>query len=92
MVFDQLLKTLAEDGCQSKSFKNVVLAVFGIGTMVAVLKHEGTTDRERERLNISVKTLTSWCVHALSTRPVMPSGHAAFRMFKRSCNIRYRDG
>ncbi len=41
MVFDQLLKTLAEDGCQSKSFKNVVLAVFGIGTMVAGFKARG---------------------------------------------------
>ncbi len=66
-----------------QSFKHVVLAVFGIGTMVDVLKHEGTTDKERERLKMSVKTPTSWCAHALSTRPGMPSGPAAFRMFNR---------
>ncbi len=42
-----------------------------MGTMVDIFKHEGTTDRERERLKMSVKTPTSWNVHALSTRPGM---------------------
>ncbi len=64
-----------------QSFKHVVLAVFGTGMMVDVLKHEGTTERERERLKISVKTPTSWCAHALSAWPGMPYGPAAFRMF-----------
>ncbi len=64
-----------------QSFKHVILFFFGMGTMVDFLKHVGTTDRERERLKISVKNPASWKVHALSTRPGMPFGPTVFRMF-----------
>ncbi len=36
-----------------QSFKHVILFFFGMGTMMDFLKHEGTTDRERDRLKIS---------------------------------------
>ncbi len=56
MVSDESLKTLAEDGCQSNGPPHVILFFFSMGTMVDFLKHEGTTDRERVRLKMSVKT------------------------------------
>ncbi len=42
-----------------QSFKHVILFFFGMGTMVDFLKHAGTTDRERDRLKIYVKTPAS---------------------------------
>ncbi len=66
-----------------QSFKHVILFFFGMGTMVDFLKHEGTTDRERDRLKMSVKTQASLKAHAMSTRPVIPSGPMALRMFTR---------
>ncbi len=66
-----------------QSFKHVILFFFGMGTMVDFLKHGGTTDRERERLKMSVKPPASWNAHALSTRSGMPSGPTALRIFTR---------
>ncbi len=59
------------------SFKHVILFFFGMATMVDFFKHEGTTDRERDRLKMSVKNPASWNAHA------QPSGPTALRMFTR---------
>ncbi len=66
-----------------QSFKHVILFFFGMATMVDFFKHEGTTNRESERLKMSVKTPASWNAYALSTRPGVPSGPTALRIFTR---------
>ncbi len=57
-----------------QSFKHVILFFLGMGTMVDFLKHEGTTDRERDRLKMTVKTPAIWSAQVLSIRTGMPSG------------------
>ena len=47
--------------------------------MVAILKHVGSADWDREGLNMSVNTPASWSAHALRTRLGMPSWPAAKR-------------
>ncbi len=77
MSFSKHLLKMGVRATGLQAFKHVIFIFFGMGTMVDVLKHKGTTDRERERLKMSVKSPGSWNAHARSTRPGMLSGPTA---------------
>ncbi len=63
MSFSKHLLKMGVRAMGLQSFKHVILFSFGMGTMVDFLKHEGNTDRERERLKMSIKTLAfSFCL------------------------------
>ncbi len=70
---DELSKHLLKMGVRATGppvIKHVILFFLGMGTVVDFLKHEGTTDSERDRLKMSVKTTRLvGKPHALSTRP-----------------------
>ena len=51
-----------------------IFSFLGTGTMVATLKHVGTTDWD-----MTVNTPASWSVHALRTQLGMPSGSVALQ-------------
>ncbi len=76
-----------------QSFKHVILFFFGMGTMVDFLKHEGTTDRERDRLKLSVKTPASWkapCFEHTAWYAIRAHGFTDVHPFERSGYIRDR--
>ena len=62
-----------------RQFYIVTFAFLGTGTIMDILKHVGTADWDRERLNMSVNTPDSWSAHALRTRFRMPSGPAVLQ-------------
>ncbi len=51
MSFSKHLLKMGVRATDLQSFKHVILFFFGMGILVDFLKDEGTTDRERERLN-----------------------------------------
>ncbi len=86
MFSDELLKTLAEDGGQSNGPPVIQACDFIFlrygqdgGFFEACGNHR---QREGQIENIC-KNPKSWKAHALSTRPGIPSGPTALRMFTR---------
>ncbi len=76
-----------------QSFKHVILFFFGMGTMVDFLKHAETTDRERDRLKISVKTpgyLESACFEHTAWYTIWAYGFTDVHPFEGSGYIRDR--
>ncbi len=73
-----------------QSFKHVILFFFGMGTMVDFLKHEGTTDRERDILKMSVKTPASACFEHTAWYAIRAHGFTDVHPFEGSGYIRDR--
>ncbi len=57
-----------------------------------LLKEVGTTEVARDSLKIEVNKPASWSAHDLRTRPVIPSGPAAFLMFTPFSALRTSSG
>lgn len=62
-----MLITMEVSATGQSSLRELTLGFFRTGMIVLLLKHEGTTDNSRERLNMSVETCAStsaaWCRH-----------------------------
>ncbi len=69
MSHDQPLKAFHDNECECYGMTDIKAGYggfFGIGIMVAVLKHIGITDCARKMLKMSVRTTVGWVKHHFS--------------------------
>ncbi len=82
---DQPLKAFHDNECECYGMTDIKAGYggfFGIGIMVAVLKHIGITDCARKMLKMSVRTTVGWVKHHFSIRQGMQSVSVALTIYR----------
>lgn len=74
--------TMGVSAIEWQTLRQVIDGFFGIGIMVAVLKHTVTTDCASKMLKMSVRTTAGWVKHPFSIRQGMRSVSVALTIYR----------